>query len=315
MASTISLQRTINLTQQFLRLSPLTFSSIGGISVGSSGGTGYAVGDSIFIPSGVGGIASVSAISGSGTTGPVTGLLLKSGGQGYFSALSNSATTSSGAGTGLTVNTTTTNNDPAFSNADWVIQTILSAPFAWRWNRVTAAPGSPTFSTEIGVTDYPVSLPNFGWMEKAACYDPSNGYSAQELQIGLIYTGETLPNQPARIAPLLDDGEGNITFRIFPAPDKVYGVVVEYQKSAPFFTSTSQLWSPLPDYMSFMYNQGFLAKGYEYTGDPRFGPALQLFYTQLAATSEGLTETQKNIWLQDRLNSMRQTLGVQQGKG
>jgi len=314
-ASTISLQRTINLTQQFLRMSPLTFSSLGSVSIGSSAGSGYAVGDSIFIPSGVGGIASVSSISGSGTTGPVTGLLLRSGGQGYFTSLTNSSTTSNGSGTGLTVNTTTTNNDPAFSNADWVLQTILSAPFAWCWNRATASPGAPTFSTLTGVTDYEVSLPNFGWMEKATCYDPTNGYSAQALQIGLVIAGETLPNQPARIAPILDDGNGNITFRIFPAPDKVYSIVVEYQKSAPLFTSVSQPWSPLPDYFSFMYNQGFLAKGYEYTGDPRFGSALQLFYTQLAATSEGLNETQKNLWLEDRLNSMRQTMGIQQGKG
>jgi hypothetical protein len=315
MASTISLQRTISLAQQFLRLAPLTFSSIGGISIGSSAGTGYAVNDTIFVPSGLGGTASVSSIGGGGTTGPVTGLLLKSGGQGYFSALSNSPTTSSGGGTGLTVNTVTPNNDPAFSNADWVMQTILAPPFAWRWNRTTASPQVPTFSTQIGVTDYQVSLPNFGWIEKATCYDPKNGYSAQELQVGLVIAGETLPNQPTRIAAVADDGAGNITFRIFPAADKIYAIVVESQNAAQLFTSTTQTWSPLPDYFSFLYNQGFLSKGYEYTGDPRFGPALQLFYTQLADVAEGLSESQKNIWLTDKLNSMRQTMATQQGKG
>ena len=49
-------------------------------------------------------------------------------------------------------------------------------------------------------------------------------------------------------------------------------------------------------------------------GDPRFGPAIQLFYTQLADVAEGLTESQKNLWLGDKLTSMRQTMAVQQGK-
>ena len=315
MASTISLQRSINLAQQFLRLAPLTFSSVGGISIGGSAGTGYAVNDVIYIPTGLGGTAVVSSISGGGSTGPVTGLLLKSGGQGYYSVLVNSVTTTSGAGTNLTVNTTTTNNDPAFSNADWVMQTILAPPFAWRWNRTTASPQVPTFSTQIGVTDYKVGLPHFGWIEKATIYDPQDGYSAHELQVGLVFAGESLPNQPTRIAAVLDDDSGNITFRVFPAPDKVYAVVVESQNAASLFTSVAQTWTPIPDYLSYIFNQGFLSKGYEYAGDPRSGPSLQLFYTQLAEAAEGLLDSQKNIWLADKLDSMRQTMAVQQRKG
>lgn len=314
MASTISLQRTISLAQQFIRLAPLTFSSVGGISIGNAAGTTYAVGDTIYIPSGLGATASVSSISGGGATGPVTGLLLKGGGQGYFSALVNSPTTSSGAGVGLTVSTTTTNNDPAFSNADWVMQTILAPPFAWRWNRTTASPQTPTFSTEIGVTDYKVAIPTFGWIEKATCYDPLDGYSAQELQVGLIVAGETRPNQPTRIAAVLDDGGGNITFRVFPAPDRLYNIVIEFQNSAQLFSSLSQTWNPIPDYLSYIYDQGFLAKAYEYVGDPAFGPSLQLFYTQLSEVAEGLDTSQKNLWLTDKINSTRQMMAVQQGK-
>ena len=314
MASTISLQRTISLAQQFIRLSPLTFSAIGGISIGGSPGIGYAVGDIIFVPSGLGGLASVSSISGGGATGPVSGLLLKSGGQGYFSALTNSATTSNGLGTGLTVNTVTTNNDPAFSNADWVMQTILAPPFAWRWNRTTASLQVPTFSTIIGVTDYKVALPSFGWIEKATCYDPLNGYSAQELQVGLIIAGETLPNQPTRIAAVLDDDGGNITFRIFPAPDKIYAIVVESQNAAQLFTSVAQTWAPIPDYLSYIFNSGFQAQAYDYMGDPRSGQAMQIFYTQLAGVAEGLDASQKNLWLKDRLDSMRQTQSIQRGR-
>jgi len=235
MASTIELSRTIALAQQFIRLSPLTFTS-------------------------------------------------------------------------------NTANDPAFSNADWVMQTILAPPFAWRWNRTTASPQNPTFTTVIGQTDYKIALPNFGWMEKATCYDPQNGYSAQELKIELITAGESLPNQPTRISAVADDGLGNITFRVFPAPDKVYEIVVEHQNAAQLFETTSQTWTPIPDYLSFLFNQGFQAKSYEYMNDPRFGPAMQLFYTQLTDVAEGLSESQKNIWLKDKLDSMRQMQAVQQGR-
>lgn len=209
-----------------------------------------------------------------------------------------------------------TANDPAFSNADWVMQTILAPPFAWRWNRnATATPTSPTFKTISGVTDYKVSLPDFGWVEKAVGYDVADGYRAFELQVGLISGGESLQNEPARIAAQYDDGEGNITFRLFPPPDdKDYNIVVEWQESAPLFTAPTQTWAPIPDYLSYVYNSGSDAKNYEYANDPRYGSAMQLFYTQLASVAEGLDASQKNLWLTDRLNSMRQTMTVQSGK-
>jgi hypothetical protein len=207
-----------------------------------------------------------------------------------------------------------TANDPAFSNADWVMQTILAPPFAWRWNRTSASPQVPTFTTTTGVTDYEVSLPNFGWIEKATCYDLSNGVSAQELQVGLIYAADTLPNQPTRIAAVLDNGSGTITFRVFPAPDRPYSIVVESQNAAQLFTSTTQTWAPIPDYMSVVFNTGFDYRAMEYMNDPRSQETGQLFYSQLANFAEGLTDSQKNLWLQDRINSMRETAKAQQGR-
>jgi len=209
-----------------------------------------------------------------------------------------------------------TSNDPAFSNADWVMQTILAPPFAWRWNRNSnATPTAPTFVTSPGVSDYSVSLPNFGWIEKAVGYDVADGFRAFELQVGLVSGGESLQNEPARIAAQYDDDNGNITFRLFPPPDdKTYNIVVEWQKAAPLFTSATQTWAPIPDYMSYVYNMGFDALSFQYMNDPRFGGTMQLFYTELANMSEGLTESQKNIWLQDRVNSIREMNKAQQGR-
>ena len=215
----------------------------------------------------------------------------------------------------LTFTSPVVDNDPAFSCADWVMQTILAPPFAWRWNRVGASPSSPTFVTEVGVTDYVVSAPSFGWMEKAVSYDPNGGYAAIELMVELVKGAETLPNQLTRISAQYDDGDGNITFRLFPAPDKVYNIAIDYQKSAPQFTSLDQYWSPIPDYLSYLFNEGFQAKSQEYCGDPRFQGSMQLFLTNLAAASEGLNATQKNLWLDSKLSAMRQTMMTQQGRG
>ena len=271
------------------------------------------MGDIITVAGGTGGTAMVTNISGGGATGPVTALVVIEGGVGYINGATGVSTTN-GTGSNLKVNTFTS-SDPAFSNADWVMQTILAPPFAWRWNRVGASPSVPTFSTIIGNTDYEVNAPSFGWLEKAVAYDPSSGYYAFELQNELVMGAETLPNQPNRISVQYDDGSGNVTFRILPAPDKIYNVVVDYQKSAPQFSALTQTWSPIPDYLSYLYNEGFLAKGAEYCADPRSQEAMQLFLTDLAAASEGLNQTQKNLWLTSKLNSMRQTMTVQQGRG
>lgn len=209
-----------------------------------------------------------------------------------------------------------TYNDPAFSNADWVMQTILAPPFAWRWNRtVKGTPSVPAFTTVVGQSDYKVSLPNFGWLEKAVEYDPTSGYAAAELQVQLLLGEDTLPNQTSRIAAQYDDGQGNITFRIFPAADKIYNVVLEYQNAAQLFTSTASTWSPIPDYFSAIYNDGFDYRTFTYLADPRAQTSGQSFYQSLAQMAEGLSLSEKNIWLQDKLSTLRQTAFVQSGRG
>jgi len=209
---------------------------------------------------------------------------------------------------------TNPNNDPAFYCADWVKQMILSPPFAWRWNRTGDTVVAPTFVTILGQTDYTVNIPTFGFIEKATAYDPNNANSAYELQVSLNLAIEPLNNQVTRITAQHDDDAGNITFRLFPAPDAIYNICVEYQNSATLFAATTDTWDPIPDYLSYLYTSGMQAKVYEYANDPRYLPTMQLFLSQLAASAENLTLTEKNLWLTDRLNFVRQTSAVQQGK-
>lgn len=190
---------------------------------------------------------------------------------------------------------------------------ILSPPFAWRWNRAYA----PIITCATGVADYSVNLPNFGWIEKAWLNVPvpqGTAPTSIELRNELVVGGDQFTNQPGTITAQLDDDNGNITFRLFPPPDTLYTLYIIYQKSASKFTSLNQLWTPLPDYMSYLYHQGLKALAYEYMDDQRFGFALQLFMQQLVSANTGLSETEKNIFLLQKMDTLREQIGVQSGK-
>ena len=83
------------------------------------------------------------------------------------------------------------------------------------------------------------------------------------------------------------------------------------QNAAPVFTSVTDTWAPIPDYLSYIYNSGMKALAYEYLSDERYVTAMQLFLTNLVAANNGLTESQAAIFLTDRLNIERDNLSVQ----
>jgi hypothetical protein len=194
--------------------------------------------------------------------------------------------------------------DPALTMGDWVRQFILSPPFTWRWNRAVIAP----FALAAGTQDYAKAVADFGWIEQATLVDttvsPNVSY---QLEVVLDLGEEKTSNLPTKIAPQLDDDSGNITFRLFPPPDKAYTLNITYQKAAPIFVATTDTWAPIPDYFSYLYTSGFLAKSYEYFGDERFPAAMQLFVRQLSAANGGLSDSQINIFLGDQINSQRTT--------
>ncbi len=193
-------------------------------------------------------------------------------------------------------------NDLAFLAGDWVRQFILSPPFAWRWNRTVN-----TFNTVAGTQDYAVSAANFGWLEKATLTDATVTPNATtELVNQMNLSEEATQNQPVFISPRLDNNTGTITFRLSPNPDKVYTVTLTSQNAPSNFANLTDTWSPIPDYMSYLYTQGFMAKTYEYFLDERYNTVLQLFVKQLVAANGGLDETQANIFLGQQLDFMRQ---------
>jgi hypothetical protein len=250
--------------------------------------------------------------------------------------------------------------EPALSNANIVLQTILGAPFAWRWNRVvtgfittpgqqdyflfnwqpstpvqlgwltvdtfgnsqvvttagttdTAAPtwnattgGTTTDGTAVwtnlGSINTPVSQTyNFGFIETSSIQSivtlsPFVGKWI-ELTSQICLGLDSSITRPSKISAQADDGNGNITFRLMSVPDIAYPVAITIQQKPALFTKLSQTWGPIPDEYSRIYNWGFLALAWMFGDDPRFGMANQKFITQLLSVNEGLTETERNIFL------------------
>jgi hypothetical protein len=135
---------------------------------------------------------------------------------------------------------------------------------------------------------------------------------SKELTIKTSLTKETVLGQPAFISVINDDNNGNITFRLMGNPDQPYSLYIIYQKAAPSFGAVTDVWDPIPDYMSFIINQGVLAIAYEYKGDERFAYAHVEFLKSVVAANDGLTETQKNIFLGPHLDYQREMQGVSQ---
>lgn len=199
----------------------------------------------------------------------------------------------------------------AYSIGDWVRQFMLAPPFVWRWNRGFVAP----ISCKAGSSDYTVSVPDFGFIEKATLVFPpvsgNNVQQSKELTVERVLVGETILGQPAFISVIADDNNGNITFRLMQVPDAPYTLIITYQKAAPTFQNVTDTWAPIPDRYSYLYNLGFLAKTYEYKGDERFAFAHAEFLKQVVAASEGLNDEQKNLFLNPKIIYQRDIQGSQ----
>ncbi len=137
--------------------------------------------------------------------------------------------------------------------------------------------------------------------------------------VTVLGTGSEL-GSPNRISPQVDDNAGNITFRLMPAPDRVYTVEVIFQKRIPaLVAATTDTWAPIPDHYSYIYQWGFLALMLAYNQDMRWTQANQKFVGNLLGAAEGLSEEQRDIFQAAWLGSIteQQALGMktQQGIG
>lgn len=125
-----------------------------------------------------------------------------------------------------------TYQEPALTIANLLMSTILGPPFAWQWNR-----NFNGFSTVQGQTDYTISLPDFGWIEKITASQSGMTPPVIEVQLADSLAVDQVQGQTWKATVINDDNNGNITFRLLPAPDGLYTITLTYQKAPVFLTS------------------------------------------------------------------------------
>lgn len=179
--------------------------------------------------------------------------------------------------------------EPALSAANLVLETMLGPPFVWPFNR-----GNLSFSTSA--QDYQASLPDYGFLE-GGTVQPVSGGTPWSIQVKNYLDFDQSATRPVHCSPLLDDGKGNITFRLHPAPDTDYNVSLLYQRRAPQIQSMAYTWTPVPDQRSYICQWGFLSLMSLIGNDARFGAYNSKFITSLLGAQGGLTEMERNIFL------------------
>ena len=152
--------------------------------------------------------------------------------------------------------------------------------------------------TSLSTQDYTIAVPNFSHIEHASLLDigatPPKWW---ELTVKNNLSLESSKNRPLFIGPHVEDANGNVTFRVTSAPDKNYPVSLHVQLTAPVITSINQTWAPLPDFMEYIYEWGFLALMWQFADDPRAADANNKFKSGILARAENLSEEERNIFL------------------
>lgn len=85
------------------------------------------------------------------------------------------------------------------------------------------------------------------------------------------------------------------------------------QASTPGIIQPAITWAPIPDKYNFLYNRGMLAHLHGMYDMQSYLTELQLFIRELVGCSEGLSDTAKAIFLEDRLSQIRTAAASQAG--
>lgn len=179
--------------------------------------------------------------------------------------------------------------EPALSAAQLVLQTILGAPFAWAFNR-------NSISYTANTQDYVYSgLNDFGFLEGGTVTQP--GENPFGIGVRNILDNEGNAARPLYASAIIDDGAGNITFRLNPVAKANSLVKLLYQRKAPLVQSLAQTWYPLPDEKNFICQWGFLSLMSLIGNDDRFNKYNQKFITSLLSAHGGLNAMERNIFL------------------
>jgi hypothetical protein len=199
-------------------------------------------------------------------------------------------------------------NEPAITIANEVQNLVVGPPFTWGWNRKEDS----TLSTVAGTQDYTVNLTDFAYLEKVSLTDPNGAvfeivdvYNTAAL--GKADSSTNKRQRPNAACVLLVTYGTSVKIRFMGCPDVIYNVSLTYQKLVTpmaALTGGTGTWTIPPQY-SDVYNSLFLAEALATVDDARAVQYRQRGVTALLAKSEGLSELQKNAfleqyWMRDR---------------
>ena len=172
--------------------------------------------------------------------------------------------------------------EPGLTMANIVLQRMLGAPFAWRFNRATLTVSIDT----AGGTDYAVSAPLLGRIETQWLTDAAG--KIYQLEGATTLAKSNASRKPKTVSPQYDDNAGNITFRFDSIADAAYTAWFDYQQKAALITSWSKSWGSVPDEFSYIFNKGFLALAALLVNDARFTLWERDFISSLLGAQQGL---------------------------
>ena len=201
-----------------------------------------------------------------------------------------------------------TGNQPALGIANEIQNMILNAPFTWGFNRKE----NSTLNTVAGTQDYVVALTDFSFLEKVSLTD-ANGAVFEILDVyntaalGKADASTNKQQRPNSICVLAVAYGINVTLRFMGVPNAVYNVTLTYQKLVTplaALTGGTGTWA-IPDQYLDIYNNLFVGEAMAVVDDARAVQYRQRGVAALLAKAEGLSEMQKNLfleqyWMRDR---------------
>lgn len=210
-----------------------------------------------------------------------------------------------------------TGSEPATSIANDIQYMVGNAPFTWGWNRNE----NSATSTVAGTQDYTLSLTDFSFLEKVTLTDPSgdaqnvaNVLNTAALGLGNLVTS-TKWNRPDSVCVKAVVYGTSVTLRFQAVPDKVYVITATYQKLFTALAINSS-WA-IPDQYMDIYNNLFIGESMAVVDDARSQQYRQRGVMALLSKAEGLTEMQKNEFLEmywSRNNAQLYQTRMQQGQ-
>jgi hypothetical protein len=135
-----------------------------------------------------------------------------------------------------------------------------------------------------------------------------------ELKWGAMHEARA-QDRPTFIATQSCDEAGTtFLFRLMPVPDLLYQVNLTYQNSPGAFSNSNlnQVWG-IPDQLEYIYNYFFAFFVFDYFDDPRAARYRQLAVAALLARQTGLSKTDRNLFLGNFLDLMKEETSEEQG--